>query len=305
MSVDRGRTDVVQSRDMVIRRPSIRRLFFLFLLLVAGCAEAGNSWPGEPLLWTVESPGGAAGWLFGTLHQGVSLQGDLSEAIAKHLQLADSLTLEADMRDASVQDFLAMVRLPADQVLDSLMPSSTWAKLIALLPTVSASQLRALRPWYVSSLLVQILTPSQARLEDELLEAASSAQKGLSFLETWQLQAALMNDLSPERALAQLIEAVENAAAVKQGLQSLIEAYQGGDLENVARAGLAAGAYPAQDSPEYDPLLRKRNQAWLPLIQEKIDSGSSFIAVGFGHLLGPDGLLQMLGAQGYPTSRVR
>ena len=286
---------------MVIIRPLLLPL--VFLVLMAGCAEGSNPSSGDPLLWTAISPNGSAGWLFGTLHQGVSLHGDLSGSILEKLQLADGLTLEADTRDVSGQELLTMIRLPADQQLDSLLPGSTWTTLIELIPDVPASTLRTLRPWYVSSLLVQILTPSESRLEDELLAAASSSQKKLFFLETWQSQVTLMNTLSQDRALDQLIALVRNASEASESIRALIAAYRGGDLESITRAGLAAGAFPAMGSPEYEPLLRDRNQAWLPLIEEQLASGTAFIAVGFGHLLGTDGLLEMLGAEGYSVSR--
>lgn len=52
---------------------------------------------------------------------------------------------------------------------------------------------------------------------------------------------------------------------------------------------------PADD----DPSTAYRNRIWVPKIVQLINSQSTFIAVGYMHLIGPDGLIQLLRAQGY------
>lgn len=53
-----------------------------------------------------------------------------------------------------------------------------------------------------------------------------------------------------------------------------------------------------------DPLFKDRNEAWAALIEEKLKgSGVTFIAVGAGHLLGPDSLQERLKLRGITSER--
>jgi uncharacterized protein YbaP (TraB family) len=50
----------------------------------------------------------------------------------------------------------------------------------------------------------------------------------------------------------------------------------------------------------YDSLLRQRNLKWIPQIERMLrDADKEFVLVGAAHLVGEDGLLQLLQAKGY------
>jgi uncharacterized protein YbaP (TraB family) len=51
-------------------------------------------------------------------------------------------------------------------------------------------------------------------------------------------------------------------------------------------------------------LLEDRNKAWIPRIDILCREKSSFIAVGAGHLGGPEGLIALLKKQGYQVTPV-
>jgi uncharacterized protein YbaP (TraB family) len=55
----------------------------------------------------------------------------------------------------------------------------------------------------------------------------------------------------------------------------------------------------------YDSLLRQRNLKWMPQIEAMLrDSDREFVLVGAAHLVGEDGLLEMLQARGYDVSQL-
>jgi uncharacterized protein YbaP (TraB family) len=61
----------------------------------------------------------------------------------------------------------------------------------------------------------------------------------------------------------------------------------------------------AEPDPDNDPAVKLRNLIWTPRIQEQIDKNRVFISVGYGHLYGPTGLIQILRNLGYSVSRVK
>lgn len=52
-------------------------------------------------------------------------------------------------------------------------------------------------------------------------------------------------------------------------------------------------------------LLTDRNKRWVPMIEEMIAEKSTFIAVGAGHLGGPEGVIRLLEAKGYTLTPVK
>jgi hypothetical protein len=55
----------------------------------------------------------------------------------------------------------------------------------------------------------------------------------------------------------------------------------------------------------YQRLLVDRNRNWLPTLEALFSRrGRAFIVVGAAHLVGPDGLLQMLKAKGYAVEQL-
>lgn len=59
-------------------------------------------------------------------------------------------------------------------------------------------------------------------------------------------------------------------------------------------------------APEvYDSLLRQRNLKWMPQIDAMLrDNDKEFVLVGAAHLVGEDGLLEMLQARGYDVTQL-
>ena len=56
---------------------------------------------------------------------------------------------------------------------------------------------------------------------------------------------------------------------------------------------------------DYDRLLIERNRTWLPKIEALFARPRpAFVVVGAAHLVGPDGLLQMLKAKGYKVEQL-
>jgi uncharacterized protein YbaP (TraB family) len=77
----------------------------------------------------------------------------------------------------------------------------------------------------------------------------------------------------------------------------VVEAWQSGDtvkLEKLLREG-------SQDSPElYQKLTTDRNRRWLPKITQMLNAdGNYLVVVGALHLIGHDGVIDLLQRSGY------
>ena len=110
-------------------------------------------------------------------------------------------------------------------------------------------------------------------------------------------------DRLPEAAQRDLLEgALEENATVKRDFGGMLDAWARGDIKGIARTfdkDLSA-------SPELrDSLIRQRNANWSKWIEKRMTQpGEVLIAVGAGHLAGPNSVLEMLRKDGYTIRRV-
>ena len=83
---------------------------------------------------------------------------------------------------------------------------------------------------------------------------------------------------------------------------TLAAAWKNGDAPQVERIVLKDLKTDAQ---MYQRLLVERNRNWMPKIEVFFSRpGRTFVVVGAAHLVGPDGLLQMLKTKGYVVEQL-
>ena len=120
---------------------------------------------------------------------------------------------------------------------------------------------------------------------------------------SYEQQMAYFSDISPEGQIAYLMAAVEDGGGSE--FDRLFAAWRVGDLETMTEIGVST---PQAEMPEaYQVLVVNRNRAWAEELARAMEeeSGSVFVAVGAGHLVGPDSLQNMLAEQGYDAQRVQ
>lgn len=82
-------------------------------------------------------------------------------------------------------------------------------------------------------------------------------------------------------------------------LDQLVAEWADGDVAGIG-VMVASPEGVGYSREAYDALLVNRNARWIPKIEAMLDSpGTVFIAVGAGHLAGPDSVIEMLRTEGY------
>ena len=204
-----------------------------------------------------------------------------------------------------VLEMMSYIQLPPDQSLDTKLSPKVWEGLKALTAgTLPEPMLKRSRPWFVSVALVQMVLPAVANPMDiSLMNKAKEQGNGLMFLETWEFQVSMMNELPDEFSLMSIVEAVEQPAQFKGQLQTLMDCYRGGDVAAAIGIVLQDDSF-AQFDDVKEALFFKRNRSWLPPIEALIKEGDGFVAVGLGHLIGEGSVIALLKEKGYSVERV-
>lgn len=116
----------------------------------------------------------------------------------------------------------------------------------------------------------------------------------------------LFDSQSIERQAESLLCNIKNIAYGKKEMDKLMTAYYAQDL--TAMAKLYEEDDPNNPCPtkqeEKDELNKMRNEKWMKLLPDMMAQKSSFIAVGCLHLVGKDGLINLLRKEGYTVKSV-
>lgn len=280
------------------------------LALATGAAQA-QTYPAEPAMWVVRDADSTI-YLFGTVH---ILKPDMvwrTPRVERAFNSADELVLEIQ----DVADPAALAPAVQKHGLDFARPLSTKLNeedkarftLVAKQLGVPVEQFEPMRPWLAS---VQITVSQLTRMGfdpnagvDKLLKAAADqAGKPVRGLETAEQQMSFFGSLAPEIELElfrQSLDEFEEGAAM---LERLADGWSRGDLK-VLEDELVTDM--KREAPElYKVILVDRNADWTNQIATMLDGkGVSFIAVGSGHLVGPDSVQAMLKARGIEAERM-
>ncbi len=110
-------------------------------------------------------------------------------------------------------------------------------------------------------------------------------------------------DLAPAVELQMLQNTLQDFDQGTRTLDTLVDAWMRGDDAGITRTIIdeVRGPFPAL----YRTLFVTRNEAWAAAIAQMLrGSGVKFIAVGAGHLAGPDSVEAMLKRRGIAVERV-
>lgn len=265
-----------------------------------------------PFLWEI-SDGSRPSYLMGTIHLGVSLDQALPAPYRSSVEGARVVMseMDADPSNLDPQAMMSASLLPAGQSLRSMMPASTWEALLGELSgTMPSMILDRLRPWVPVTVVAQRRIAASMRgdvpdpMDADLIRRARSRQQRVGFLETASEQIAIMNSVPSRHFVRELEQMLDDPTESDRELRAMLGAYRRGDA-----GAMTAMVFDAEDvaaMPEYYELLfRRRNRAWVQRLEGELQgSGGVFLAVGLGHLLGPDGLVTLLRARGLSVQRV-
>lgn len=169
--------------------------------------------------------------------------------------------------------------------------------------------LEPMRPWLaLLSLAVGAMQAqgfsSEAGAEMIILDRAAAQKDKVAHLETAEFQIRALASLSTEEWLADFERSLEQIADFEGFSKRALEAWRTGDLNSIDQEMIG----PMRDAAPgaYKTLMVDRNADWVARIEE-IMAGSDdyFIAVGAGHLIGADGVVEMLERKGYAIERVQ
>lgn len=225
---------------------------------------------------------------------------------------ADEVWFElTDINDQTqMVSLLQSLGLSPDRPLSSIMTAEDIAQLDTVARTMgaSAAAFEPMRPWMVSMQLavVQLMMGGfdpNLGVDKILMARAEALGKPMKGFESMAEQFGILAGISEEGQIEMLRATLRDLDKGPAQMDALAEAWATGNVDAIET--LMIDEMKAQQPDAYEAMLTRRNANWVKQIKEILaGSGTSFIAVGAGHLAGDDSVQSMLAADGIVAERV-
>lgn len=281
----------------------------LYIIVLACLATVASAEPSSgPALWKVEG-GNADLYLFGTFHL---LPSDLeweTPVIKVALQGAKTLVVEADTSGSEVQTLVQKYAFNAPgKTLASYFTAQEAASIDeALNPWgISIQSAAHLQPWFVGlqvgmTAVLSLGFDPASGVEAVFLKKAAAASMELKYLESAEAGILALADHSDDLQAKLLLAMVDDLLVIEETMDQMVVSWSTGDVENVAEI---LNGNMARTPELIEAVLYQRNRTWVaPLSQMLESNGSYFVAVGAGHLAGPNSVIELLEGEGYTIVR--
>lgn len=262
------------------------------------------------LLWRIEGAGAPASHVFGTVHLADPRVTRLPPAVARELDQARSVTLEAGTDPASILGVAGRMIFTDGRDLPGVAGAELFSRAAKLTEGLGLPEpmLRQFRPWAVA-LLLSVPPQDPANVLDFVLERRAAEQgKPIHQLESMDEQISVLEGLSQEDQVALLRQAVDEYESMPRRIGRVVDAYLARDLASlwrVSQEGVGSGAEERRLNEVFTRrLLHERNARMAERAEPRLREGGAFIAVGALHLYGGSGVLAQLEQRGWRVTRV-
>jgi uncharacterized protein len=284
---------------------------FAFLLVLLALPQQLHAQE-KSFLWKVGSAENSI-YILGSIHflkrENYPLKKSIEEAFAG----AKKVVLEIDLQAATAEK--------AQQVMldKALYRDGTTLRQNIAPETYSSAEQRAnslgidlramspFKPWFVALTLTSLKLQklgfdSNYGVDRYLAERAKNSDKATGGLETLEFQIGLIDQLSRRDQEMMLRETLKELDLLDKGVERIVRSWLTGDI-NALDELLLAGM---REYPEvHQKLIVDRNRRWVPQIDRMIRQGENvLVVVGAAHLVGKDGIIELLRARGYSVEQM-
>ena len=305
------------SHSSLIRRLALAVVCcaLLPLILVSDSYAQANDRRG--FLWEVRK-GKQVAWLMGTIHVGRPEFYPLPPSRLAHLKRADAIVLEADVSDsaraiAATQKYALYPE--GTPGLESRLSPELRQRVEAVLARnqLDIAPMMRMKPWMLGNVLA-LFEAAQAgympalSVEAYLMRVAKSDSKPILEFEGIEQQFGLFEQAPWETQIAFLedaLKAVETRGARRE-LNRIVQAWETADRASLERLLVEMRTQTSAGSRfTVDKILLGRHPQMVRRIETLMAGGKNYVfAVGALHLVGPQGLVEMLRARGYTLTEL-
>ncbi len=287
-------------------------LFKKSLVATALTVIAAQAAIAQPPAWLVSDEDSQI-VLFPTVHalpDGIDWQ---SEALKTAIDRADEVWTEIGKTDdptlqPEIQRLIATYGMSPEKKLSERLDEAQNAKLAAGLEDlqIPPAAIEGLQPWLAALMLTQADLARAGIVGERGVEthlAEIFGDRPVRNLETAAEQTKLLAEFEPALQVDFLMSAVDGIGQSADRLKAISEDWAEGDLTSMEQELLEE---MRSDYPDiYAAVFTVRNKAWAEMLDTELQgSGTDFVAVGAGHLVGDDAVQVLLQSKGYAVKQI-
>lgn len=265
-------------------------------------------------LWKVRSKTATA-YLFGSVHLAQPDIYPLPKTIEESFDKAAVLAVEADPGQAAdpnlQQQMLVTATYPGSDTLRQHLSPKTWELTAQEMQKLGLpiEQFVKFKPWFLA-MTIEILEFSRlgynpANGLDVHFAEKARGKKRIVELESFDFQMKLLDGFSDREQELFLLYTLKDVDGLHKGIGELMQAWRTGD----AKAMEALVMKTLKDAPEtrpiYDKLIYARNRKMAAKVEQLMrPQETAFIVVGAAHLVGKEGVVELLRQKGYAVEQL-
>src|SRR5580765_2000591 len=289
-----------------ISRYSVPALLCAFFTSALWAQEAKAPASSHHSLWKIQGKQ-ATVYLLGSVHALQDKDYPLASVIESAFTNSRVVAFETDIGElespALAMKMLSKSQLPEGQTLENVLS-----------PEIYKTFMKHVEESGTPAMMVERMKPAMAAITLEVFELmkmglnpengvdkhfyplAKNAGKEIIPLESVDYQMELVTGFSKEEGELLMKSTLKEIDNVKSEFGELVKAWREGDADKLQKLMNEAMA----DSPAiYKRLLTDRNHNWIPKIKELVGGNkNAIIIVGAGHLVGKEGVVQLLQKDG-------
>jgi len=280
------------------------KYLLIFLFFPSACFS-------ETSLWQVSKNGNEL-YLGGTIHVLKKEDYPLPVEFTEAFNMADKLIFETDIEMSQTPEFsqkmMRMMTYSTGKSLQSALDTSTFQKLEKYLDerSIPMDSFIHFKPSMVVIMLTYIelkkIGMKDVGVDQYFHSKAKAVGKTIGYFETVDEQLAFIASMGKGYESEMVASTITDMSRIEAVVEDIKLAWLKGDENKMVEVSLAE---MMRDYPElYQTLLVKRNNNWLPHIEQMLtDKNVEMVLVGALHLVGKDGLLQQLRNKGYMVKK--
>lgn len=259
-------------------------------------------------MWVVKDSDSTI-YLLGTLHMVKPGTEWRTEKINAAFAASEEVWLEtSDLNDPKAQALVLLHGFDYDRPLSEKLAPEMQKRLAEVAEglALDPAELESMRPWMVATTIsmmqmmrdgYDVMTGVDQVLEDD---AKANGKRIVNFA-TPEQHIMILAGLPEDVEVEYLMEALVDAEMSRSASERISDAWVSGNVKGI---DLEVQAMKQSGPALYDVIIVKRNIDWTRRLADRMQgAGISFVAVGTGHLVGPEGLPALLAARGFEVER--
>lgn len=262
----------------------------------------------KSLLWKIEGNGlKTPSYLFGTMHMIEKEYFYFPKSLEKILKKSELLVME--IANVSQMDAMQHLMLKEGTFFDFFSPEQTdtilhWASdKLKMDEATFRMSFNKMKPFVVVQAATQMNFMGKTESYEYTLERIAKENKiKTAGLETVADQIKIFDDLTKEQQAEMVLSGIREEDKSMETTRKMQGLYKRQRLDSLYMYIRDEGGVLAEEQHTF---LDQRNVNWIPQIKKFAEQGTSFIAVGAGHLGGSKGVIRLLEQEGYKVTPVK